>query len=347
MEKRTSALTAAIGLLAVVAVLWLIVMARSITMPLLIAFLIAYLLNPLVDRLGRFGINRTVAIMLLVTAFLAIASVAVVALAPTITAEFSRLPGALESAFFAGAGKLEGWTGVELPSEPAQLEDQLDSVSMSSLDGIAAFLYGQATGALATLAGLALIPVFAFFLLRDFRRIIAWCEDLVPPAHREEVAAWVGDVDHAVGRFIRGQLVVAAILGALYSLGLWLVGLPLAIVVGILSGLGNMVPYLGTAIGLVLATVLALVHGGGWTLLLLTYGVFAVVQALEGTIITPKIVGEAVGVKPLGVLVAILVFGELLGLIGLLLAPPLAVVVQKTVHWAVDRYKHSELYSSG
>ena len=205
-------------------------------------------------------------------------------------------------------------------------------------------IFGGTVSVIASLAGVVMIPVFAFYLLRDFDRLVAYVHDLVPAGYREPVSARFREIDEAMSSFIRGQLTVAAILACLYSLGLWLVGIPLALVVGLVAGLGNMIPYVGTTIGLILATLMSLLDWHGFGHLLLVYGVFVVVEGLQGWVITPKIVGESVGLSPFTVIIAVLVFGELLGFFGVLVAVPLAAVLKILLRVLLEHYRASGFY---
>jgi predicted PurR-regulated permease PerM len=190
-----------------------------------------------------------------------------------------------------------------------------------------------------------MIPVFAFYLLRDFDLITERVDHLIPRRLRPAFRARFTEIDQVLSAFIRGQLMVAGILVVLYAIGLSLVGLPLALVIALFAGLGNMVPYVGTTIGVSLATLMVLLDWQGLGHLAAIYGVFVGVQFLEGWVITPRVVGESVASRPLAVIIAILVFGELFGFVGILVAVPLAAVLKILIRVAIDEYRASELYA--
>lgn len=206
-------------------------------------------------------------------------------------------------------------------------------------------LLTQGLGLLNAVLNLTLLPVFVFYLLRDWDRLIAAIGGLVPPAHRPRVTRVAQEVDRRLSAFVRGQITVSAIMAGLYSVGLLLVGIDLAIPVGVLSGVLFVVPYLGTAVGIVLASVLALLKFGiGWELLQVAV-VFAVVQGIEGYLLTPRVVGDQVGLHPLVVMVALIVGGSLLGIWGMLLAIPITAVLSVFGGEWLDLYRRSRVYT--
>jgi predicted PurR-regulated permease PerM len=177
-------------------------------------------------------------------------------------------------------------------------------------------------GFFATILNLALLPIFTFYLLRDWDRLVGFLHSLVPQGQRTRVERMASAVDERLSAFVRGQITVCIILGILYSSGLWLSGIDLAVVVGLLSGALFIIPYLGTIVGLVLATVLCLMKFGPDEHLLFVVASFAIPQAIESWVLTPRIVGEKVGLHPLVVMVALLAGSSLGGIWGMLLAIP-------------------------
>lgn len=211
---------------------------------------------------------------------------------------------------------------------------------------LAAGLLTRGLGLLNAVVNVTLLPVFVFYLLRDWARLIRAVEALVPPGSRTRVRRVAQEVDRRLSAFVRGQITVSAIMAGLYSVGLLVVGIDLAIPVGVLSGVLFVVPYLGTAVGLVLGTVLALLKFGiGWPLLGVV-AVFLVVQAIEGYLLTPRIVGDQVGLHPLVVMIALIVGGSLLGIWGMLLAIPLTAVLSVFGGEWLELYRASSLYRS-
>lgn len=189
---------------------------------------------------------------------------------------------------------------------------------------------------------LVVVPIFTFYLLVDWHSIRRGAQQVVPPRWRTAVFRVAGEIDLTLRQFLRGQFLVSATMAVLYALGLGVIGTPLGILVGLVAGLMNMVPYLGLAVGLVPALLLDFLQYQSWSRLLAVVLVFVVVQNIEGWLLTPRLVGRAVGLHPLTVLLAVLVGGELLGFAGILLGVPAAAVLSVLLrelapHWAAPR----------
>lgn len=334
------------------AVIWLATSVDTVAVPLLTAFIIAYLLDPVVDRFEVRGIPRAPAIGLILGAFLLVLVLALLFVVPQVVRQLAEVPAKLQQLIAAAVPWAEKTLGLDVPTDVesilAELQEQIAAVDVRALAAPVGSVFAIAAGgtraALGVLAALVMVPVFAFYLLRDFDEIIARVDELIPAHLRPPVRARFSEIDQAMGSFIRGQLTVASILAVLYSVGLWAVGLPLALVVGVIAGLGNMIPYLGTALGIALATLMVVLDWQGFGQLALVYGVFLVVQGLEGWVITPRVVGESVGLSPFVVIVAVLAFGELFGFVGVLLAVPLAAILKILLRVALEAYQRSSFY---
>jgi len=342
-------------ILALVAIVWLAGQVKGFTVPFLIAFIIAYLLDPLVDRFEASAVGRTPAIGILLGLFLLAGGLVLVLVVPQIVREFSLIPGKL-SLFLANAQPwLESTLGTPLPDDLRGLADalmaELNSDQAAALlkpaGSIASLVFGGTAGVFSALVALVMIPVFAFFLLRDFDVIVSRVGALIPTSYRPFIDARMREVDETLSNFVRGQLTVCGVLVILYSLGLWLVGLPLALVIGLVAGVGNLVPYLGTTIGVLLAAVMLALDWQGWGHVGAVAAVFGVVQVLEGWVITPRVVGESVGLSTLAVFVAVMVFGELFGFYGVLVAVPAAAVLKILLREALDAYRASDFFRAG
>jgi len=277
---------------------------------------------------------------------------------PQILRELALLPEKVREVLGQALPWVEATLDVQLPTnlhdalgairEELRVETVEDVKKLAGpLSYIALTVSGGTKNFFASLGGLLMIPFFAFYLLRDFDHITARAKELLPLRYREEVTVRAREIDVAMSSFVRGQLTVASILAAIYAVGLMLLGVPLGLVVGILAGFGNLVPFLGTAIGVVLATLMVLLDWHGPGQLLAVYGVFALGQTLEGWYLTPKIVGESVGLSPFAVIIAVLVFGELFGFFGLLIAVPLAASLKIVLRVAVESYRSSDFYRLG
>jgi predicted PurR-regulated permease PerM len=201
---------------------------------------------------------------------------------------------------------------------------------------------GQAV--LSWLMNLLLIPVVTFYLLRDWDRLVEGVRTLLPRAAEPTVSRLTREIDAVLGAFIRGQLMVMLALGMLYAVGLWLVGLDLAFIIGMAAGMLSIVPYLGTLVGVVAAVTAALFQFQDVLHPVLALAVFAVGQSLEGMVLTPKLVGDRVGLHPVAVIFAVLAGGQLFGFLGVLLALPVASALNVLVRYAHQRYRDSALF---
>jgi predicted PurR-regulated permease PerM len=329
---------------------------RTVTVPMVVAFAIAYIFNPVVDRMERKHIPRGLAIVLLLGGFVALSVILGRIIGPQITAEAMEVPHKLRQLL----SQVRPWAhrvlDVELPdsldSILAALQNQVALREQSPFAGVAnrasellSLIFGGTVSVLASLGSLAMVPFFSFFFLRDFHIILAASLRLWPAPSRPYLYSTMQEIDRMLSGFVRGQLIVGAILAVLYSLGFWLVHLPLALLVGIVTGLGNMVPFVGTAVGLVAATLMGVLSWESWGHMAIIYGVFVGIHLLEAWLITPRIVGGSVGLSPLWVIVSILVFGELFGFFGILVAVPLAAMIKIVGRHLLTRYRASEFYA--
>lgn len=354
----------AIGLLAW-GLIWLL---RPVLTPIAAAFAAAYLVSPVVDGLEARGIPRSVSILTILLLITSAIAGAIAVLIPLVQDELRRLldnaPGYWEQARQWLDGTLRpfvearlGWT---LPSSPQDFWDQAGArLSGSAPDlasGIADLAKGtiaNAFGVFAALLSLLLFPVFFFYILKDFNRIKDAAEELIPPRSRALVLARLRQVDRVIAAFVRGQLTVCMFLAVAYSVGLSFTGIDLAVVIGVASGFAFVIPYAGTIVGVAAGSIMAIAKFGvidpDFVLrieprLLGVWGVFGVVQLLESNVVTPKIVGEQVGLHPVVMITAVIVGGQLFGFLGVLLAVP--VTAAAAVFWWAgwERYKRSDFY---
>jgi predicted PurR-regulated permease PerM len=223
----------------------------------------------------------------------------------------------------------------ELPMKALQFSGKVIWGSISNLFNI-----------ILMLANLVIIPVVMFYLLRDFDSINEKLFRLIPPRFQEKTKDIVLEIDQVLSRFVRGQLVVAGLMGVLYSAGLFLCDTPMSLSLGMMAGLVNLVPYLGLILGLVPSAIMTYIHTQEWLPVLGVAGVFAFVQAIEGFVITPRVVGENIGLHPVAVIFAVLLGGELFGITGMILGVPVVAVLNVLLSRGVVQYKASSLYSS-
>lgn len=328
---------------------------RAVLTPFFFGFLVAYLLNPMVRRLEAKGLPRTGAIAALIAATGIVVLVAGAILVPLVQLQVEhlnkQLPTYVEQAREWAVPLLQPLSG----GDPQRLQTLVDE-SLQKLGAIPFQVLRQTTALLwKTLAGvmgvivfllqILVIPVAAFYLLRDFERIDDFVYSWVPIPYRDSFKQRLSEIDTILSNFLRGQLMVCAVLAVLYSLGLTLSGTPLSVVIGVGAGLANLVPYLGLLVGLLPALLLtALAHGAGWPLVGVV-ATFAVAQALEGHLITPKIVGEKVGLHPLAIMLALLVGGSLFGFFGLVFAVPAACVLKVLLAALKESYQESAYFT--
>jgi predicted PurR-regulated permease PerM len=327
------------------------VMKGALT-PLAAAFVIAYLLDPIIDRFQARGVRRGIAIFLLLALVGGALLGGILFVLPRLQREVSalaeRMPVYLDHLVTVALPSVEQRLGLELPHT---FEDLIGSVRsgeiplpLEALRKLLTSAIATLTGSLGALVGLLVIPILAYYLLVEFDTIVAGIGRWVPPRLRGYVFDKARTVDRLVSGFLRGQLLVAATLGALYALGFGVIGIDLALGVGIVAGILALVPYLGGAVALTTATVLCILKFGFDWHLGAVVGWYAVCQTLEGFVLTPRIVGQSVGLHPAVVIVALLIGGDLFGFLGLLIAVPGAAVVKVFVDELGVVYRHSPLF---
>lgn len=315
-------------LLLAAAGIWLIYLLAPILSPFLAAAALAYLCDPLVDRLERRKLSRTLGTLIVLIGLLLLMVVLILILTPLLQAQvrmlIAQLPHLLDWGQNTLLPKLQSELGMDLAGSQAELVAWLKA-HIGELTKLTAYLPDVGSHGLALLgilANLLLIPVVTFYLLRDWDRMMASIAELVPAGIRSNVTGIAREIDTVLSEFVRGQISVIAIMVLFYSLGLWLVGLDYALAVGMVAGILVFIPYLGVTVGVLLGTLACLGQHPDLVSLLLVWGVFAAGQLLEGMVITPKLVGERVGLHPVVVIFALMAFGQLFGFFGVLLAIP-------------------------
>jgi predicted PurR-regulated permease PerM len=324
----------------------------GVAVPVLLALTGAYVFNPVVSALERRGLNRTGGTMVVFGGCTLALVGAVLYLIPVFQEEAAKLPEFFRQASTEVIPRVESLLGVSVPEFVNQRTAELGAKASELLQSagpaaarLAASFAGNTARFLATLLGLAVVPVLGFFFLQDYPKLIGRVQDLIPRPAVGLVRQRFSEVDDVLSAFVQGQLTVGSILSVIYSTGLAIAGLDMAIVIGVITGFGNMVPYLGTAMGLVLAMLgLMLSWQGPWQIAVVA-GTFLVAQLSEGLVITPRIVGEKVGLRPVTIIIAILGFGELFGFVGILLAVPVSAILKVVLRVVVLRYQKTPLYT--
>ena len=325
----------------------------DILLPFVAGAAIAYLLNPLADRLERLRIGRLGASIIILSVFVLVLLVALGVMVPLAARQVvsfaEQFPGyvqKLQGLILEHGGPLIERIGGQDALQ--QLQQSIGNMVGQGAAWVAAFARSLWTGGKAIIGIVSILvvtPVVAFYLLVDWDRMIATIDRWVPPRHRQTVRQLAREMDRAVAGFVRGQTTVCLVLGAFYATGLTLVGLNFGATIGMLAGLISFIPYVGSLTGLLLATGVALVQFlPDWTWVLATLGVFMVGQFIEGNILSPKLVGASVGLHPVWLMFALLAFGSLMGFVGLLVAVPLAAILAVLGRFAVRRYQESPFY---
>lgn len=334
---------------------WLLWRLSGVLTPFLIGAFLAYLLDPLVERLERHGLRRPLAVALVVLAFLVAAALAVLLVLPLLETQLARAIEAFPGYLTWLQERLLPWLrerfGLEWPAfDPAEAL-RLLSEHWQTAGGWLGAALGQAarSGAalLALLGTLMLVPVVTVYLLLDWPRLLAAIDSLLPRRYAEEVRTVARESDEALSAFLRGQMLVILVLAVLYSLALSLIGLRSGVFIGTVAGLLSFVPYLGLVVGLSAALIAAWIEIGALWALAAVAGAFALIQIFESLWLTPKLIGEKVGLHPLAVIFAVLAGGQLFGFFGVLLALPVAAVLAVLVRRLVGKYRESELYQAG
>ncbi|UWQ20652.1 AI-2E family transporter [Jannaschia sp. W003] len=319
----------------------------EVILPFLVGGAIAYILDPLADRLEKLGLPRVAATAVITLVAVIILAVALVLLIPTLVRETTAL--AKEAPTYIDA--LRDWLTLRFPD--LLVEDGAVRRGLSDLGELARARGGElVTSVLAGLFGVVnallfvvVVPVVAFYLLLDWDRMVARIDELLPRDHVGTVRRLAREIDATLASFVRGQLTVCLILGTYYSVLLILVGLQFGLVVGAVAGLITFIPYVGALVGGALAIGLALFQfWGEWLQIGLVALIFASGQFLEGNILTPKLVGESVGLHPVWLLFALAAFGAIYGFVGLLVAVPVAASLGVIARFLVAEYKTSQLY---
>lgn len=344
-----------LGLLSVLAFLtlffWLL---EPILMPFMVGILLAYLGDPLADRLEAYRLGRTLSVTLVFIGLSSLLVILVFLTIPLLGRQLDLLATKIPQWLHALQNIIIPWMQqtLDLPADslPMTPFKTVLTENWTSAGGLVGDLWGKIAGSsmamLAGLANLVLIPVVTFYLLRDWDILMGRLRDLLPRSIEPTVVHLATQCDEILGAFIRGQLLVMLALGIIYSVGLKFIGLDLALILGLIAGLASIVPYMGFIVGIAAAGIAAWFQFHELSMLLAVGGVFAVGQLLEGMVLTPLLVGDRIGLHPVAVIFAIMAGGQLAGFSGVLLALPVAAVIMVLLRYAHANYKDSELYTA-
>lgn len=331
---------------------YLVYLLSPILTPFAIAALLAYLFDPLADKLESWKLSRTTAVVLVfLVIFLLMAAIALL-LIPSLEEQISRFISRLPTYLAWLRDNVSPWLKQNLGLKT----DIFDAAELSTLikshwntaGGIAQNILSSVTNSSMVivnwLMNCLLIPVVAFYLLRDWDILTARISELIPRPYHQTVTRLATDSNSVLSAFLRGQLSVMLALGIIYSVGLWLVGIELSLVIGMGAGIVSFIPYLGTIVGLISGLIAALVQFGDINHIIYVLIVFGIGQLMEGFILTPWLVGDRIGLHPVAVIFSVLAGGQLFGFVGVLLGLPLAAVIMVLLRYGHQKYMTSPLY---
>lgn len=330
--------------------LWLL---HHILLPFVAGAAIAYLLDPVANQLAKRGVGRLVAALFMVGIFVVVVAGLAVLVAPVLAGQLSlfaaRVPGYVQRLQTLISDPSHQWLKEVIGSAAGAREGQIGSLMDKSIDyltGLLPSLWTKGEALLSIFSLLIITPVVAFYLLCDWDRILNTFDELIPMRQRETVRGLFREINAAISGYLHGQLLVCLILGVYYASALTLAGLNFGLLIGAVGGFLTFIPYVGSLTVLVVASAVALAQFfPDWVHILLIVGVVLFGQFIEGNVLSPKLVGESVGLHPVWLIFALLAAGYLFGFVGLLLAVPIAAAAGVLTRFGVRRYRASALYT--
>ena len=319
----------------------------DVILPFILGGAVAYCLDPIADRLEKWGLSRIMATVTITLVAVLIFVIAILLIIPTLIQQTGQLINTAPDLF----ANLQVWLTEKFPSlmdADSTIRQQLVSIgeTIQSKGGdLVNSVVSSAMSLVNVLVLIVVVPVVTFYLLLDWDNMVAKIDELLPRDHAPVVRDIASQIDRTLASFIRGQGTVCVILGTYYAVSLMLVGLNFGLVVGFIAGLITFIPYVGALVGGVLAIGLALFQfWGEWGWIAAVAGIFALGQFLEGNILTPNLVGSSVGLHPVWLIFALSVFGSLFGFVGMLVAVPVAAMLGVIARFAIAEYKKGRLY---
>ncbi len=318
-----------------------------VILPFVVGGAVAYMLDPIADRLERLGLRRALATTIIALAVLLLVVLLVLAVIPTLFAQLTSLINAAPEIF----QRLQVFVAERFPqladetSTARQTLGQIGQTIRERGGEFAQALVGGAVGIINAVVYIVVVPVVSFYMLLDWDRIVARIDALLPRDHAPVIRQLASEIDRVLAAFVRGQLSVCLLMGVFYGVALALTGLPFGLIIGSIAGAVTFIPYVGALLGGALAVGLALFHfWGDWLSIGIVGGIFALGQFLEGNVVTPKLVGDSVGLHPVWLMFALSAFGALFGFLGLLVAVPVAAAIGVLARFAMAQYQDSLLY---
>lgn len=338
------------ALLVFIALLWLL---SDVLLPFVAGTVLAYLLDPLVKRLQKLGISRAFAAVIIVIVFAVMLVLAIVLVVPVLGEQIAnfmqRLPELIERVRALIQQSNQSWLGNYVGEKLPEAQKSLGTVAATAAGWITAFLGSLWSGGKALVSVLSVVvitPIVAFYLLLDWDRMVKAVDSLIPVHHRDTVRGLMREMDAAISGFVRGQAVVCLLLGIFYSAALIAIGLNFGLLIGLTAAILSFAPYIGTMVGFLLATGVALAQfWPDWLMVVLTAGIFMFGQFVEGNFLQPYLVGKETGLHPVWLMFSLLAFGVLFGFVGLLVAVPVAAAIGVLVRFLVRQYRASSYYT--
>lgn len=329
-------------------VIWLF---KGILMPFVLGIAIAYLLNPLVEYLGRAGVPRVPATLLILAAFVCVFLAILLTALPVLYREImdlaERAP-EIGRILWSWAEPHVIWAQSKLGHGDIEDLRTLVQNNISNAFQIGTNVVSRiASGGLILanfLTLLVLTPIVAYFMMKEYPRMVQWMDDLMPRHSAETIRDLLRQINTKVAGFVRGQLMVVSVLALFYALALSIAGLNFGFLIGITAGLLSIIPMVGSTLGLVISVAVAWFQTGEWTFVAIVAGIFLFGQIVEGNVLAPKLLGESVGLHPLWVIFALMAGGSLFGVLGMFLAVPIAAAIGVILSFAVVQYKKSPYY---
>jgi len=343
-QERSAALPWLVGAALIAGLMYLL---RPILTPFVAAAILAYLCAPLMNWLCARKMPRPLAALLVMLLLSGVVALLTLLLLPVLQREIlaftTRLPAFFDSVRVKLLPYLQQYFGVDFQADGEALRKLLGT-QWQQAGKVLPWLGGSSAALLGLVMNVVLLPVVLFYLLRDWPTLLGRIEELFPRGSYRMVQQIVGEADTVLSEFLRGQIVVMLVMSAFYSVGLWFAGLQFAVSIGLVAGMLVFIPYVGMVTGLVLATLASAAQFTSFGSVLLVWAIFAAGQLLEGMVITPRLIGERIGLHPLAVIFGLLAFGQLFGFFGVLLALPMSAVLLVALRHAKARYLSSAAY---
>ena len=339
----------------VIILIFLVWLFKPVLLPFILGGAIAYLLNPIVNKICSKGVGRQTAALIILSGFFVFVAGILAIILPILIREAA---GFIEAAptYAAHVWELAEprimW--VQEKMGYAITADQVQSVLQDNMGKALQIgkgvLGGITTGGIAIidfLTTLLITPVAAYFLMKEWPWVTEWAKGIIPRHYVDTVTLLLRQIDVKISGFVRGQMTVCLALGFAYAVALSLAGLNYGFVIGLSTGILSIIPFVGSTLGLAVSVVVAFLQSGGdLTFVGIIAAIFFIGQFIEGNFVTPKLMGDSVGLHPLWIIFALMAGGSLMGLVGMFLAVPVAACVGVLVNFAVSEYKKSQYYDS-